>query len=79
MKKISLMLAFVALTATASFAKGSIKKPTNLKKMENKALVETSCTVSVKTGKYNATITWRCDCTRREACDMAYKLAGALL
>lgn len=79
MKKISLLFAFVALTATASFAKGSIKKSTNLKKIEKKALVETSCTVSVKSGKYNATITWTCDCTRREACDRAYKLAGALL
>lgn len=50
-----------------------------LSKKVNKPITETSCTVSVKSGTYKVEITWTCDCTRRDACDKAYKLAGAML
>ena len=78
MKKISLLLAFVALFITASFASDSLNK-TKFSGLKKNALVKSSCTVTVKSGKYDVTTTITCDCTRREACDVAYKVSGALL
>jgi hypothetical protein len=49
------------------------------KKPTEKKLEETSCTVSVVTGKYKVSITISCTCTRRQACDKAYAVAGFLL
>jgi hypothetical protein len=41
---------------------------------------ETStCTVTVKYGKISSTITISCECTTKEACSAAYKLATILL
>jgi hypothetical protein len=76
MKKISLLFTFVALFATASFAKGSIAKSTMAKTIKQYVLVSSSCTVQVTSGKYDVKITVTCDCTGRQACDAAYKLAS---
>jgi hypothetical protein len=83
MKKISLLFAFVALFASASFADTNEERPikTTLEKEKPEMLKIHSCKVTVTTGGYNATITYTCqtDCTPKEACDKAYAAASALL
>lgn len=44
-----------------------------------KELLGSSCSVSVSSGSYKVSITISCDCTRRQACDAAYKLASIAL
>ena len=41
--------------------------------------VTNTCTVTVKYGKTNITITNSCDCSMREACNGAYQIATILL
>lgn len=77
MKKLSLVIAFAFFGATASFAKSGISK--SALKVKPTAAVKTSCTVKVTSGKYDVSITITCDCTRRQACDVAYKLASVTL
>jgi len=38
-----------------------------------------SCTVTVKFGKITSTVTSTCECTMKEACAAAYKIATILL
>lgn len=73
MKKLSLVIAFAFLGATASFAKSGISK--SIIKTKAVAAVETSCTVTVQFGKSKVTITNSCTCTQTQACDGAYKIA----
>lgn len=79
MRKVSLLLALVAFSATASFANSKEVKPSFKKISPEKELVKKSCTVNVKYGKNDITITNTCDCTQKEACDGAYKVATILL
>lgn len=72
--KSGFIAAAMLLFATASFAKSSTKANTvALKNFGKKAI--NSCTVTVKSGKTSATITFSCDCTTGQACDKAYALA----
>ena len=90
MKKIGLLLSFVAIFSTASFAKtvdgnffkvkfeNLVKKQDAAKKTEKLVKVEfvghSSCTVSVTYGTKTVKITVECTCTQQEACDIAYSL-----
>lgn len=38
-----------------------------------------TCTVTVKIGKISTTVSASCDCTQKEACTAAYKLATIVL
>lgn len=76
MRKISFLFAFVVLSATVSFANNTDKVPTIEKLI---AKNNTSCTVKVTPGGYNVTITNTCNCTAKQACDGAYKIATVLL
>ena len=93
MKKISLLLAFIALLGISSFASTSDKgkyKPINqivnsLNNLEDKSsLDESSCTVSVtyinKQGKtISLSLKVTCICTIKEACDISYAAISLVL
>lgn len=77
MKTKSLFVGLLLLAGTVDvFAVSNfrIKKAVKLKNV-----VATSCSVTVRTGKYDVTVTSTCTCTRREACDVAYKAASFFL
>ena len=38
-----------------------------------------TCTVTVKVGKISSTVTTTCECTQKEACTAAYKLATIIM
>lgn len=90
MKKLSLMFAFTALLATASFAGTNEEKELKLKSpiIEKKAgkelLKNASCTVTASWpngngGTNTVTITASCDspsCTTQTACNQAYALVS---
>ena len=75
--KAKVLLASLCLLIGTSTGFASSKSTT--KNLLKKKLEETSCTVSVVTGKYKDSITISCTCTRRQACDKAYAVAGFLL
>lgn len=69
MKKLILVCAMAV--GTMAFAKtGDVKTSNKIIKK-----VATSCTVTVKFGKSNVTITNSCTCSQTAACDGAYKIA----
>lgn len=86
MKKISMLFAFFAFFATASFAGTKVEKSINSKSfMEMKKtepLKRATCTVTVSWpnssgGTNTLTVTASCDsptCTTQQACDAAYAL-----
>jgi hypothetical protein len=75
MKIKAILMGMFLLVGTANvFATSNVKTKKSLKNA-----VKTSCTVSVKTGKYDVTITNSCDCSRKAACDGAYAVASLLL
>lgn len=74
--KAKVLLVSLCLLIGTSTGIASSKSTT---KNQLKKLVETSCKVSVVTGKYKVSITATCTCTRRQACDKAYAIAGFLL
>ncbi|MEA5405471.1 hypothetical protein VB776_21205 [Arcicella sp. DC2W] len=77
MKTKSLFVGLLLLVGTVDVFAASnigIKKTT-----KSKNLIATSCSVTVRTGKYDVTVTSTCTCTRREACDVAYKAASFFL
>lgn len=85
-KTITMSLAF-SLCALASFAFGnenkkaeplpfrSIVQSVSSAVITGKAVFN-KCTVSIKYGKTITTVTASCDCTMKEACEAAYKLAA---
>jgi hypothetical protein len=79
MKKISLLFAFMAFFGAASFANTKEVKPMDKKIVKKETLVKASCTVTVSYGSTTTKITTSCDCTQKQACDAAYKLATILL
>lgn len=74
MKNVFFALAFM-LVGTFTFANNSVENSTKLEKEKVETLAENSCTVTVKFGESNVTITNTCDCTQTQACDGAYKIA----
>ena len=88
MKKISLLFAFVALFATASFAGTHDVKPFKEKKTE--PLVVRECTVTVSWpngsgGSNTLTVTTSCNtstqptCTTQSACNAAYAIISVVV
>ena len=91
MKKISLLFAFVALFATASFAGTSNESSFNSKLTNIEEKVEplkaASCTVTVSWpngsgGTNTLTVTTSCNsatCTTQQACDAAYAIISIVV
>lgn len=91
MKKISLLLAFVALYATTSFAGTNDEKVIKSKSLTTKAeeepLKTATCTVTASWpngsgGTNTVTITSSCNsatCTTQSACDAAYALVSVFV
>lgn len=91
MKKVSLLFAFIALFATASFAGTNEEKVINSKSLttEKKAepLKAASCTVTVSWpngsgGTNTLTVTTSCNsatCTTQQACDAAYAIISVVV
>jgi hypothetical protein len=83
----SIMLTLCSVATFAAPAAVSQQEPLPLKWV-NKSLATSvlmqqpatsSCTVVVKFGKITSTVTSSCECTMKEACAAAYKLATILL
>jgi hypothetical protein len=85
MMSLALSLSTMAVFASASPSDQKAPLPfSNLtKNLQHSVIVskpETSvCTVTVKYGRISSTITISCECTTKEACASAYKLATLLL
>jgi hypothetical protein len=56
----------------------SIKATQSMESIVSKPVTST-CTITVKVGKIASTVTTTCECTQREACAAAYKLATIIL
>ena len=77
MKVKSLVVAMFLLAGSVNvFAESKV---ITQKAIKLNTVTKTSCTVTVKTGKYNVSITNTCDCSRKTACDGAYAIASFLL
>jgi hypothetical protein len=83
----SIMLSTFAIGAFASSVNNvpseplpfhSIKGTQSITSIVSKPVTST-CTVTVKIGKIASTVTTTCECTQREACAAAYKLATIVL
>jgi hypothetical protein len=85
-KTITMSLAF-SLCAMATFALSNVNK--KAEPLPFKPIVQAiasavitqkaefnKCTVSIKYGKIITTVTASCDCTMKEACEAAFKLAA---
>lgn len=72
---------FAGTNAKAAEAKKLVKTET-VKVSETKAAKDyqnQSCTITLKSSSRNVTVTASCDCTEKQACDAAYKVATLLM
>lgn len=83
----SLLLSSCVISAFATSGEPNKQEPLPFKSLTSSLQstevvakpLSTSCTVVVKFGKITSTVTSTCDCTMKEACASAYKLATILL
>ena len=83
----SFMLSAVTIGAFASTVKNVSSEPLPYHQIKAIHAMESivskpttsTCTVTVKIGKISSTVTTTCECTQREACAAAYKLATIIL
>lgn len=83
----SIMLSTVTIAAFATSVTKPASEPLPFHTMKAARAIEnivgkstiSSCTVTVKIGKVSSTVTTTCDCTQKEACSAAYKLATLIL
>lgn len=84
---LSFALSFCAAAAFASNAHSASQEPLPYKKAmhltEHTDIVSkpfsNTCTVTVSFGKISSTFTATCECTLKEACNAAYKMATMLI
>ncbi|MFN9115722.1 MAG: hypothetical protein ACK5XN_37190 [Bacteroidota bacterium] len=83
----SITLSIFSIGAFASSMNNAQSEPMPFHQLKASALMESivskpttsTCTITVKIGRISSTVTTTCECTQKEACAAAYKLATIIL